>query len=86
MNTMKKHKWIWIIGGLALVIALVALIFSRADNTSAAEAEIGDTVAAFIGDLSESATASGQVVAQREAGLSLATSGVSSVFLTSMSA
>jgi HlyD family secretion protein len=76
MNTIKKHKWIWIIGGFALLIGLVALILSRPDSTAAAEAEIGDTVVAFIGDLSESATASGQVVAQREAGLSLATSGV----------
>ena len=76
MNVIKKHKWIWIIGGLVLVIGLVALIFGRPDDTAAAEAEIGETAAAFIGDLSESATASGQVVAQREAGLSLATSGV----------
>jgi HlyD family secretion protein len=76
MNTIKKHKWIWIIGGLVLVIGLVALIFTRADSTATAEADMGEMAVAFIGDLSESATASGQVVAQRKAGLSLATSGV----------
>jgi len=76
MNTIKKHKWIWIIGGITLITGLVALLLSRADGTVAAEAEIGETVTAFIGDLSESATASGQVVAQREASLSLTTSGV----------
>jgi multidrug efflux pump subunit AcrA (membrane-fusion protein) len=76
MNTIKKHKWIWIIGGLVLLIGLVALIFGRPGDTNAAEAEIDETAVAFIGDLSESATASGQVVARREAGLSLATSGV----------
>jgi HlyD family secretion protein len=76
MNTIKKHKWIWIIGGLVLVIGLVALISTRTDSTATAEADMGETAVAFIGDLSESATASGQVVAQREAGLSLATSGV----------
>ncbi len=76
MNTIKKHKWIWIIGGLVLLIGLVALKFGRPGDTNAAEAEIGETGTAFFGDLTESATASGQVVAQREAGLSLATSGV----------
>jgi len=76
MNTIKKHKWIWIIGGLVLVIGLVALILTRANSTATAEADMGETAVAFIGDLSESATASGQVVAQREAGLSLPTSGL----------
>lgn len=76
MNTIKKHKWIWIIGGLVLVVGLASLIFSRVDNSAVAEADMGETTVAFIGDLSESATASGQVMAQREAGLSMATTGV----------
>jgi multidrug efflux pump subunit AcrA (membrane-fusion protein) len=44
------------------------------DATTAEDS--GETAVAFVGDLAESATASGQVSAQREAALSLATSGV----------
>jgi len=76
MNLFKKYKRIWIIGGLVLVIGLVALMFNRADSTATTEADMGETAVAFIGDLSESATASGQVVAQREARLSLPASGL----------
>jgi HlyD family secretion protein len=75
MNMIKKYKWVWIIG----IILITAVLFgvNRTQNTNAAdEAGNGETAVAFMGDLSESATASGQVVAQREAALSLATSGV----------
>ena len=40
-----------------------------------AQAQTGDVVEAFLGDLAESASASGQIVAQREADLTLAASG-----------
>ncbi len=75
MTIVKKYKWVWIIG----VVLIAAILFgrSRTQNINAAvEAESGETAVAFIGDLSENATASGQVEAQRDATLSLTSSGV----------
>jgi len=77
MNTLKKYKWVWIIGGIVLVSGLALFFFSRSRNAAATtDTEIGETAVAFIGDLAETATASGKVEAQRDASLSLATSGV----------
>ena len=74
---LKKYKWIWIIIAIVIVGGLAAFIFMRRNNANAvANGEIGETAVAFVGDLAESATASGQVQAQRDAGLSLAGSGV----------
>ena len=75
MNTLKKYKF-WIIGGVIVLLGLAAFGLNRANSSSAAETEIGDTAVAFIGDLSESATASGQIAAQQKAALSLAASGI----------
>lgn len=55
-----------------LAIALPSLFGGSA---AAEEAGTGEIVTAFIGDLSASATASGQIEAQREAALSLSNSG-----------
>lgn len=77
MKNLLKNKWIWILGGI-VAIGLVAFGISgqaRANNANQ-EAENGDRVTAFMGDLSASATASGQVVAQRDAQLSLTTNSV----------
>jgi HlyD family secretion protein len=79
MNKQRKNsksKWAWIIGGGVILLVAAALwLRGRMAGFQAAQAQTGDIVAAFIGDLSASATASGQIVAQREAALSLTTSG-----------
>jgi HlyD family secretion protein len=76
MRALAKNKWIWIIGGIVLIAGLVAFGLGQTRQSGVATAAAaGETAVAFIGDLAESATASGQVVAAREAGLSLATSG-----------
>lgn len=75
MNTLKKYKF-WLIGGVIALLGLAAFGLSQANSSQAAETEIGDTAVAFIGDLAESATASGQIMARQEAVLSLAASGI----------
>ena len=72
-----KRKWWWI-GGVVVVLIVAAGLFWRgqtAVSNQAAEVQTGDIVAAFVGDLSASATASGTVLAQQEAALSLTASG-----------
>jgi len=77
MKTIKKHKWIWIIGAIIVIAGGAALLLGQKNRSNAAENDdIGETAVAFIGDLAESATASGQVEAQREASLSLAATGL----------
>ncbi len=74
----KSRKRIWIVGVLALVVAATFFILYQLQNGSSALAETsgtGEIVSAFIGDLSASATASGDVLARREASLALALSG-----------
>ena len=74
---LKKYKWFWIIGAVFIVGGIAAFLLTRSRNAGATtNAEIGDTAVAFVGDLAESATATGQVEAQREARLSLARSGI----------
>jgi HlyD family secretion protein len=69
----KRKRWIAI--GVAVVLLLVGFLVVSTlgrirDNRAALEAQTGDTVTAFIGDLAASATASGQVEASQKAGLS----------------
>jgi HlyD family secretion protein len=75
MKLIKKHKWIWIIGGIILVAALF-LSRSILGGGDGSEEEPMETAFAFIGELTERATASGQVTAQRQATLSLAVAGL----------
>ncbi len=75
MERITKHKWLWIAAGLVVVAAIVAAVFLWSPFSSAPQAEPGETVEAFIGDLADSATASGSVVAPRQARLALATGG-----------
>ena len=72
-----KRKWGWIIGVVVVLLVAAGLVMRgrTAVSNQAAQAQTGDIVAAFVGDLSASATASGTVLAQREANLSLTTSG-----------
>jgi HlyD family secretion protein len=74
MMAKMKNRWIWVIGGVVLLGGLFAGYRGR-NTGAAADAAAGETAVAFIGDLVESVSASGQVVAGREVGLSLATSG-----------
>jgi len=69
-----KRKWIWVIGGMVLLIGLFVALSGRRNQATAAE--IGGTAVVFVGDLAESVSASGQVAAVRQAALSLTASGV----------
>ena len=77
MNEKKRNKkWVWIGGAAALLLILaIALPSLPGNNTAQAETGAGEIVTAFMGDLSASATASGQVEAQREAALALSGGG-----------
>lgn len=72
---MDKKRLIWILIGFTIVGGIV-LASCRSASQNDAEAEAGETVAAFIGSLADSATASGQVLPQHEASLSVARPGV----------
>ena len=71
MQENKGRKRLFIIIGSIVVLVIVAILVlpGLRDNESQA-AEVEDTAEAFIGDLSASATASGQVFPSREATLS----------------
>ncbi|MBE2221312.1 MAG: efflux RND transporter periplasmic adaptor subunit, partial [Anaerolineae bacterium] len=82
MNNKSKNrkKWIWVGVGVVVIILIAAIALPRifGDQIAASQqdqAGTGDTVTAFMGDLSANASASGQVKAQREARLALPTSG-----------
>ena len=84
MNERKRSnrkKWIWIGVGLVVVLiaAVIAIPLLFGDQLLAQQqsqiASTGDTVTAFIGDLTANATASGQIEARREARLALSASG-----------
>lgn len=75
----KRKKWP-IITAAALIVVVAVGAFAFFNNggghaTAADQAETANIVTAFIGDLSSTATASGQVEAQRDAQLSFGTSG-----------
>jgi HlyD family secretion protein len=82
MNKLLNNKWSWIgIGGLVLVIALFAL-FQEQRSASAQTPQTGDIVTAFVGDLSASATASGNIEAGQLADLALLRGGtVSDIYV-----
>lgn len=80
-----NKKWIWIIA--LLVVAVGAFFFLRQrgnpTDVAAQDENAPETAVVFIGDLSKSATASGQVEAQRSGQLQLTTSGtVAEVFVS----
>lgn len=74
---MTKRKRLWIATGLLLVAVLVvvAVVWLRPALSAAEQPATGETVTAFIGDLADSATASGSVAARQQARLALATGG-----------
>lgn len=76
----RKRRRRWIIAGVVILALLIAgfLIVQRVRTQAelvAAQANTGETVAAFTGDLAANATASGTLSALREARLALAQSG-----------
>ncbi|MEM7801985.1 MAG: efflux RND transporter periplasmic adaptor subunit [Chloroflexota bacterium] len=74
MNALFKNKWTWIIA-VAILGAGSFIVWSNRTSSAAPVAASSDTAIAFVGDLSENATASGEVVAIQDAGLSLLTAG-----------
>lgn len=77
MNDKKRSKkWTWL-GATALILVILAVVLPSliGNDTAQAEAGTGEIVTAFIGDLSASATASGQIEAQRKAALALSGAG-----------
>lgn len=77
MERIKKRKRLWIGVGVLLVIVLVgvAVVWLRPALSPPEQARTGETATAFIGDLADSATASGRIEARRQVRLALATSG-----------
>jgi HlyD family secretion protein len=65
-----KRRRIFIIIGIVIVLAVVAaVVIGRGSRNQSGETENAETLTAFIGDLSASATASGQVQPRRSANL-----------------
>ena len=77
----ERRKWSWVVAVVAVVAVLLILVARPLaarflpGTSSEEEAQTGEVVTAFIGDLASSATASGTLEAQRAANLALATSG-----------
>lgn len=72
-----RKKWLWIGGGV-VVVAILAIGYLGITNARARlveEVNTGDIVTAFVGDLSATASAAGQVLPQRQADLTLGISG-----------
>lgn len=70
----KKRRTAWIIAGVILLVLIIGgFLISRriSGRLAAAEAQTGDIVTAFIGDLDASATASGKIEAEEVARLSV---------------
>jgi len=75
----KRKRWLAIGGAIVLLLVgflVVSTLGRIRDNRAALQAQTGDTVAAFIGDLSASATASGQVEAGQSATLAAPAAGM----------
>lgn len=76
MKTRTRRRWLWLILFAVIVVGGIMLgrrILER--QQLATEPEASQIVAAFVGDLSATASASGRLVPQREATLALASAG-----------
>ena len=75
-----RKRWVWIAAVVVLAGVSFGLvgIFGPWGNQQTVLAQAGDSnlVQAFVGDLSDTATATGTVISQQQAGLSLQTSGI----------
>ncbi|MEM7113746.1 MAG: efflux RND transporter periplasmic adaptor subunit [Chloroflexota bacterium] len=81
INKARNYGWVW--GAFTLVALAGVLIFTFTQESEAQQvSETGETAVVFIGNLSESATASGSVEAQRSAQLQFGSGGdVAEVFV-----
>lgn len=76
MEKRNTRMWLWVgLGLVALVVSLILLRRVRLNQAAEETLQTGEIVTAFVGDLSASASASGQVAAQRSADIALATAG-----------
>ena len=73
MQRKKGRKRVWWIVGVVVLLAGTAFFYMRSQRPSATEAivETDETAVAFIGNLADTATASGQVVSLHEASLAV---------------
>ena len=77
----KRRRWLWVGGALAILALVLAAPLmmgaagARQAELAAAQDQSGEIVAVARGDLSASATASGNIEARREVRLSLETAG-----------
>lgn len=69
---MNNKRWL-VAGAVVAVVAAFVLIGANRNSANRAEAQETETAVAFIGDLAASATASGQLLPQREAVLAAGT-------------
>ncbi len=82
MKKARPRRTIWIfLAVIAVIVLLGVLVGPRiaermSERTAGLNAQSGDVVAAFVGDLSSSATASGQVEAIQKAHLAANTPGL----------
>ncbi|MFZ0545258.1 MAG: efflux RND transporter periplasmic adaptor subunit [Candidatus Promineifilaceae bacterium] len=83
MRNKSKRRY-WIIGGFIVIVLVVGVLFvNRRANQAQASSQTGEIVEVFEGDLSAEASASGQVLPQREARLTMGVSGkVDQVFVS----
>ena len=84
-NKKSRKRWLWVVGVIALIIVVVGVVLPGRVRSSIAETapQESQITTAFIGNLSANATASGRVVAQRDARLALNSSGpVTAVHVT----
>lgn len=72
----KNKRWLWVIGGLIAVVVVAALIVSgNRARQAQASTQTGEIVEVIVGNLSAEASASGQILPRREAGLAMGISG-----------
>ena len=71
---MNRKRLIWIVIGLMVIGGVVLASCATAQNGQ--DAAAGETVTVFVGDLADSASASGQVFPQHEAALSVDSPGI----------
>ncbi len=75
MRKSNTRIWLWVVSLAALAVIFILLRRARLNQTAEEVLQTGEVVTAFIGDLSASASASGQIAAQRSADIALTTAG-----------
>lgn len=82
MKLKENKKLLWTLIGIVTVILIIVGFSAFQTGDDESTTQTGDIVTAFVGDLSASATASGSVLAQRDASLAFITGGtIEAVFV-----